>query len=153
MELITSLLHDTIHQSFWSWSSGCFYFLILLCLWSAWMRWKRSHNTRRPLPPSPVQLPFVGCLPFLSSLPHETFSKWAKKLGKIYSCRLGGKTVIVLNDADLIREALSQPVFNGRPHMYTAEITSKGHGMYEDRMKVILNSYYKSHRNHSSHRR
>ncbi|XP_055328097.1 cytochrome P450 2J3-like [Paramacrobiotus metropolitanus] len=86
-------------------------------------------RAKKNLPPSPLQFPIIGCLPFLDALPHVSFTKWAKKFGKIFSCRLGGNMVIVLNDADLIREAFSKPVFNGRPHMYTAQVTSKGMGI------------------------
>ncbi|OQV22182.1 Cytochrome P450 1A4 [Hypsibius exemplaris] len=106
-------------------------FLVLtLAMSCAWIGQRRYGPRRLTLPPSPFQFPLLGCLPFLNSkLPHETFTKWAVKFGKIYSCRMGQKLIVVLNDCDLIREALSKSVFNGRPHMYTAQETSKGLGI------------------------
>ncbi|XP_055328099.1 cytochrome P450 2U1-like isoform X2 [Paramacrobiotus metropolitanus] len=42
---------------------------------------------------------------------------------------MGAQLVVVLNDAQIIREAFAQPVFNGRPDMYTARKTSNGYGI------------------------
>ncbi|GAV10016.1 hypothetical protein RvY_19505, partial [Ramazzottius varieornatus] len=111
------------------WGSGFGCLLATVGLLAVWAKQRRLLGSRGNLPPSPFQFPLLGCIPLLGSLPHEAFARWAKKLGKIYSCRLGGKTVIVLNDAEIIREALFQPVFSGRPRMYTAEVTGKRLGI------------------------
>ncbi|OQV22189.1 Cytochrome P450 2J6 [Hypsibius exemplaris] len=102
--------------------------LPFVCYW-ALCEW-RSRKTRKSLPPSPFQLPLLGCLPFLDhKFPHLSFSKWADRLGKIYSCRMGTQLVVVLNEAQLIREAFAQPCFNGRPDMYTSRVTAQGNGI------------------------
>ncbi|GAV05621.1 hypothetical protein RvY_15721 [Ramazzottius varieornatus] len=77
-----------------------------------------DRSTGKPLP-HPFQLPIVGCLPFVSTDGlHYTFSEWARKLGKIFSCQMGPQQCIVINDLDLVREAFSKSSFSGRPQYH-----------------------------------
>ncbi|OQV22183.1 Cytochrome P450 2J6 [Hypsibius exemplaris] len=102
--------------------------LPFICYW-ALCKW-RSRKLRKSLPPSPFQLPLVGCLPFLDrNFPHLSFSKWADRLGKIYSCRMGTQLVVVLNespaDSGGFRSALLQRP-TGHVH-FSSDCTRKRH--------------------------
>ncbi|CAL1297396.1 unnamed protein product [Larinioides sclopetarius] len=72
-------------------------------------------SSRRNFPPGPWGLPIVGYTPFLSKHIHLQFIDLAKKYGDVFSLRLGSEMVIVLNDTESIREALSKQEFLGRP--------------------------------------
>ncbi|XP_013774211.1 cytochrome P450 2U1-like [Limulus polyphemus] len=69
------------------------------------------------IPPGPVGLPFVGYLPFLGSEPHLTLRNLAEKYGDILSFSICGKTVVYLNNYEVIREAFLKrgDEFAGRP--------------------------------------
>ncbi|XP_025646306.1 ent-kaurene oxidase [Arachis hypogaea] len=52
-------------------------------------------------------LPFVGnLLQLKDKKPHKTFAQFAQKYGPIYSIRTGASTIIVLNSAHLVKEAM-----------------------------------------------
>ena len=67
-------------------------------------------------PPGASILPFVGILPFLGKHLHLELFKLAKKYGSIFQLRIGGRTLVVLNGLETIKEALvkQQDSFNGR---------------------------------------
>ena len=69
----------------------------------------------RRLPPGPRGLPFLGFLPFLDKDFHLTLTRLSHRFGPVYQIFLGGKRVVVLSDASLVRQAFRQPVFSGRP--------------------------------------
>ncbi|XP_062159750.1 ent-kaurene oxidase, chloroplastic-like [Alnus glutinosa] len=61
------------------------------------------------LPPVPVVpgLPVIGnLLQLTEKKPHKTFAKWAEIYGPIYSIRTGASTIVVLNSADVSKEAM-----------------------------------------------
>ena len=66
--------------------------------------------------PEPPVLPFVGMLPLLGKHLHLALNQLAKKYGNIFQIRLGGKTIVVLNSLETIKEALlkQQDSFNSR---------------------------------------
>ena len=67
------------------------------------------------LPPGPPRLPIVGALLFLDAkAPYLTFSQWAQKYGKVYFLWMGGVPVLVLADADVIKNCFARKVFSGR---------------------------------------
>ncbi len=73
----------------------------------------------KDLPPGPWGLPIVGYLPFLYGKQiAEVFGELGRKFGPIFSLRLGGKLVVVLNDSDAIKDSLVKQAVNraGRPH-------------------------------------
>lgn len=82
-----------------------------------------------PLPPGPRGIPFLGFLPFLDKDFHITLTSLSQKFGPVYQIFLGGKRVVVLNDAKLVREAFRQPVFSGRPDTELTKIL-QGYGMF-----------------------
>lgn len=103
--------------------------LLLLALVVISLYWSTQSGSHGKPPPSPLQLPLIGCLPFVNTkLPHLTFSKWAEAYGQVYSIRMGRQLAVVLNDVGIIREAFSRTSFNGRPEMYTTARTSQGYG-------------------------
>lgn len=86
---------------------------------------------RRPprllTPPGPRGLPFLGFLPFLDKDFHLTLTRLSYKFGPVYQIFLGGKRVVVLNDARIVRQAFRQPVFSGRPDTELTKIL-QGYG-------------------------
>lgn len=67
------------------------------------------------LPPGPIGLPMVGCLPFLGSEAYKTLHNWSQKYGPIYSLYLGRKLAVVLGDFEVVKEALSNNNILDRP--------------------------------------
>ena len=67
-------------------------------------------------PPGPPALPFVGMLPFFSKHLHLELHQLAKKYGNIFQLRVGGRTVVVLNGVETIKQALVKQAdsFNAR---------------------------------------
>jgi hypothetical protein len=69
--------------------------------------WKDSKADGTPKdawPPSPNGLPYIwNGLRLLGEFPYEKFTEWSKELGVLFSVQLGGKQVIVANDADLVK--------------------------------------------------
>ncbi|XP_020088879.1 ent-kaurene oxidase 2-like isoform X1 [Ananas comosus] len=59
------------------------------------------------LPPAVPGLPFIGnLLQLKEKKPHQTFAKWADAYGAIYSIRTGASTLVVLNSAEVAKEAM-----------------------------------------------
>lgn len=88
----------------------------------------KSCSSSLPLPPGPRGIPFLGFLPFLDKDFHVTLTSLSQKFGPVYQIYLGGKRVVVLNDAKIVREAFRQPVFSGRPDTELTKIL-QGYGM------------------------
>ncbi|XP_033631960.1 cytochrome P450 1A1-like [Asterias rubens] len=90
-------------------------------------------NARRPsgFPPGPPALPIIGnVLEFRSrERIHQTFLRLSQKYGRLFSLKLGSFWVIVLNDAEDIRQAVvKQPVeFAGRPLLHSTSIFTEGY--------------------------
>nr|XP_039258288.1 cytochrome P450 2J3-like [Styela clava] len=74
---------------------------------------------RRPknFPPGPQGLPIVGYVPFIAKNPAESLQKMKKTYGPIMSIQFGRKFWVILNDYDLINQALvkQSEKFSGRP--------------------------------------
>ncbi len=60
--------------------------------------------------------PIVGYLPFLGSESYADIGKIGKKYGDIFSMKMGSYWYVVLNDFDIIKNALKEEVFSGRPN-------------------------------------
>ncbi|XP_055341939.1 cytochrome P450 2U1-like [Paramacrobiotus metropolitanus] len=89
---------------------------------------RSSLKSKKTLPPSPFSLPFLGSLPFVDPAGlHLTLRKWALKYGNIFSCYLGPKVYIVLNDFRLVKQILhaSCEVFGGRPNFFLTQMSLK----------------------------
>ncbi|KFM67322.1 Cytochrome P450 2J2, partial [Stegodyphus mimosarum] len=70
---------------------------------------------RKNFPPGPMGLPIVGYLPFLTKNVHLKLMDLGKKYGEVFSVRLGSEAIVILNSANVIREAFSKSEFLGRP--------------------------------------
>ncbi|KAK3865744.1 hypothetical protein Pcinc_028679 [Petrolisthes cinctipes] len=67
------------------------------------------------LPPGPWGVPILGYLPFLTKDIHVSLLNLARKFGPIYRLRFGNKTLIVLADPKIIRDAFRREEFHARP--------------------------------------
>ncbi|OQV22181.1 Cytochrome P450 2J2 [Hypsibius exemplaris] len=87
----------------------------------------RKRRVKKPVMPSPFQLPILGCLPFLSREEgtHVTFSRWATKYGGLFACRLAQTKCVVISDAKLVREALASNAVVGRPNLHLFNLARK----------------------------
>uniref|UniRef100_A0A0B7BKD1 Cytochrome P450 n=1 Tax=Arion vulgaris TaxID=1028688 RepID=A0A0B7BKD1_9EUPU len=84
----------------------------------------RSGNSNFP-PSAKWPLPIVGHLLYMSENPRILFKKWRKQCGDIFSLRVGGTLVVVLNGFDGIKEALVKKadVFTDRPPYFMDQAT------------------------------
>ncbi|CAF0888894.1 unnamed protein product [Adineta steineri] len=110
-----------------------------------------SSTTTVPWGPRPW--PIVGNLLQLGYRPYETIYRWSKmsKYGPIFRLRLGSQTVVVLNSAEVIREALHDhsEAFAGRPYLYIINETLHGKGVisapygreFNDHKKFLIKNF------------
>ncbi|KAK2903267.1 hypothetical protein Q8A67_007980 [Cirrhinus molitorella] len=79
--------------------------------------------------PGPLSLPFLGNMLDLAQehLPIHLTSL-AQRYGNIYRLNCGNTTMVILNNSEIIREALIKKWsdFAGRPYSYTGDIVSSG---------------------------
>ncbi|KAK9271082.1 hypothetical protein L1049_026671 [Liquidambar formosana] len=79
-----------------------FYFLI-----RGFLSNRRGGLSKLPPPPVVPGLPLIGnLLQLKEKKPYKTFTRWAEIYGPIYSIRTGASTMIVLNSADVAKEAM-----------------------------------------------
>ncbi|XP_028798528.1 ent-kaurene oxidase, chloroplastic [Neltuma alba] len=68
---------------------------------------KSKHCKLPPVPEVGGRLPLIGnLLQLKEKKPYKTFTQWAEQYGPIYSIRTGASTVVVLNTADVAKEAM-----------------------------------------------
>ncbi len=91
-------------------------FIVIVCLLWSW----ESAN----LPPGPLGWPLLGYLPnlgfkiYLTGMePYRVFAQLSVKYGKVYSLYMGRKLVVMINSAEVAREAFKNPLLNDRPPM------------------------------------
>ncbi|XP_022085314.1 cytochrome P450 2J5-like [Acanthaster planci] len=94
--------------------------LLAMSLFVAYSMWKSKVN----LPPGPWGLPYFGLVPYFILMDliyglqrHEALARVAVKYGKVFSFKAFGRVVIVLNDAEAIKEAYQRKEMNDRPRM------------------------------------
>ncbi|CAF4710665.1 unnamed protein product, partial [Rotaria socialis] len=94
-----------------------------------------NENKTSPMtvPYGPRSWPIFGNILQLGYRPYETLSRWSKmsKYGPMFRLQLGSQTVVVLNSAPLIREALHghSETFAGRPYLHMIHETLHGKGV------------------------
>ena len=81
------------------------------------------------MPPGPFSFPLIGNVPqIMGNMPHVAMTKLAKTYGKIFTLDVPGQRCVVINSADIAREALvsKKDDFSGRPHLYVMQATTRG---------------------------
>jgi hypothetical protein len=103
--------------------------LFLLCC-LLWWHFERTRRSRDPLYaiPGPPCLPVIGSILSVGMRPHVSFMDLWKRYGDIFRIQIGCMPVVVLNRADVIREATvgHGDVFSGRPGLFTFQLASEG---------------------------
>ncbi|XP_070569823.1 steroid 17-alpha-hydroxylase/17,20 lyase-like [Ptychodera flava] len=114
--------------------------LSIMVLLSAWSLYRPPG-----MPPGPRGFPVVGSLFSLTGNMHLDFIELGKKYGGIFTIKLGSNLAVVLNDYELIKEALvKKPTdFAGRPQTLSGEIITEG---YKDIAQSDYNPTWKLHR-------
>ncbi|AQL04091.1 ent-kaurene oxidase 2 [Zea mays] len=68
---------------------------------------RADQKNRLNLPPAVPGLPIIGNLHQLKEKkPHQTFARWSEEYGPIYSIRTGASSVVVVNSAEVAKEAM-----------------------------------------------
>ena len=110
------LLHDTLARS--------------KRLNASWWSLLFSGDRAPSPPPGPWwNLPLVGYLPWLGPKLYVTMSDLARRYGSVFQIRFGGRTVVVLNGRETIREAFVKQadLFAGRPDFASFSLLSLIH--------------------------
>jgi cytochrome P450 family 2 subfamily J len=91
------------------------FILIVSVLFATIFYWSR----RRPknYPPGPWRLPFIGNAHQVGKQPYLDFMKMREKYGDIIAIDFGSYRSVIINDYKLIREALNETAFTGRPRL------------------------------------
>ena len=86
---------------------------------------------RCPLPPGPWtnHLPLFGFLPFFGKRPaHEVLTDLAKRYGRIFRVQLGSRTMVVISNPQLLRDAFKRDDLVDRPHSPLNDGLMDGYG-------------------------
>lgn len=112
--------------------SGLLVVLLVFLVDSSTMDVLLNRPPRRRLPPGPLlnRLPVFGSLPlFLRGQPaYEVFARLARHYGPIFRVRLGSRTMVVISDHKLFREAFKREDMTDRPHMPLNDGLMDGYG-------------------------
>nr|F1SY70.1 RecName: Full=Cytochrome P450 monooxygenase 69 [Postia placenta Mad-698-R]BAK09414.1 cytochrome P450 [Postia placenta] len=98
-----------------------------------------ANSTRRaPLPPGPRGLPLLGNLfQFDVMRPYPQYLKWAQKYGPVFSVKLGGQRIIVLNSSEAADELLAT-----RSKLYSSrESPHVGFDLVSDQQRMLFMPY------------
>ncbi|XP_070574474.1 steroid 17-alpha-hydroxylase/17,20 lyase-like isoform X2 [Ptychodera flava] len=136
-------------------SSTTYVLLVLVVLFVIAAIWSMRIPTG--LPPGPRGLPFIGSLGDLAKDPVSAITDLAKKYGDIYSLKVGRQQIVVLNNIELVREALvrKQNAFAGRPGIYSFDLFSEGRedivfGKFTPKWKSLRKIAHQAIRNYAS---
>ncbi|XP_051731717.1 cytochrome P450 2J4-like isoform X12 [Ctenopharyngodon idella] len=129
---------DLLHLYEWIDVKSILIFSCVFLLLSDYIRNKAPKN----FPPGPWSLPIVGDLHHIdNSKIHLQFAKFAEKYGKIFSLRIFGPRIVVLNGYKLVKEVYTQQGDNlaDRPALPLF------HDITGDRGLIIANGYKWKH--------
>lgn len=79
--------------------------------------------------PGPKGLPFVGYGPFLGEEPYKVYAKLAEKYGPIFKVQLGSQEWVILNNKEVIHEALVKKGKFTADRVHNAMIEAFAQGM------------------------
>ncbi|XP_029939435.1 cytochrome P450 2J2-like [Salarias fasciatus] len=89
-----------------------------------------KHRTPKNFPPGPWSLPVIGDLHRIKPATlHLQFAEFAEKYGSIFSLRLFGGRLVVINGFNLVKEALQSEDFIDRPTVPMFETVFKNKGL------------------------
>ncbi|XP_072050914.1 cytochrome P450 2J4-like [Amphiura filiformis] len=108
---------------------------VLLCVTAFVILWWWLQKPKN-LPPGPWGWPLVGYIPNLVVAlyrtgldPPQLFAKMSTKYGPVFSMRIGGKLIVVLNKHSIIKEAFHNPHISNRPTSHTMRDLGLGGGL------------------------
>ncbi|MBA0618290.1 hypothetical protein Godav_027660 [Gossypium davidsonii] len=104
--------------------------LALLFLFLAFNLLFQSKHRHENLPPSPLSLPIIGHLHLLINPPlHRPFLQLSKKLGPVFSLRLGSRLAVVVSSLSVIQECLTKNdiVLANRPNLLLSKHLGYNH--------------------------
>ncbi|MBA0590559.1 hypothetical protein Gorai_019260, partial [Gossypium raimondii] len=104
--------------------------LALLFLFLAFNFLFQSKHRHENLPPSPLSLPIIGHLHLLINPPlHRPFLQLSKKLGPVFSLRLGSRLAVVVSSLSVIQECLTKNdiVLANRPNLLLSKHLGYNH--------------------------
>ncbi|GAB4852020.1 hypothetical protein Ancab_016213 [Ancistrocladus abbreviatus] len=125
---------------------------VLSLLLLVFMRRSRIDRTRvsHRLPPTPKirGLPLIGnLLQLKEKKPFKTFTRWAEIYGPIYSIQLGSSRLIVLNNADVAREAMVTRYTSISTRKLSYALTT----LTNDKFMVAMSDYGEFHKRVKRH--
>ncbi|XP_077983162.1 steroid 17-alpha-hydroxylase/17,20 lyase-like [Glandiceps talaboti] len=118
----------------------------------------RSVHIPAGFPPGPRGLPFIGSIAELVKDPMTPLTKYTKQYGDVYSLKIGGDRIIMLNEIEVVKEALvkKQNEFAGRSlTMYSIQLASEGgeniiFGDFTPKWKLLRKISHQAIRNYAS---
>ncbi|KAK7046090.1 hypothetical protein VNI00_007087 [Paramarasmius palmivorus] len=89
-----------------------------VCLAATFLFLRRSYDNS--LPPGPIGLPFLGnVLDLTRDAPWKTYKRWGEQYGSLFTFRIIGRAVLVINSLQDCRELLEKRshIYSDRPHI------------------------------------
>ncbi|PWA84185.1 cytochrome P450 [Artemisia annua] len=120
MELIAYSMQNTLLASFF----------VILTSFFLWIITNKYYNTKKNLPPGPLQLPIIGNIHQMGKKPYVSAAMFAKKYGPLISLRLGSQLLVVASSPEAAMEVLKTQdrVLSGRirPDAFQVNPTNDG---------------------------
>ncbi|GAU31865.1 hypothetical protein TSUD_114760 [Trifolium subterraneum] len=120
-----------------------FFFFLLFLLRNSQRRLFTHKHSNLPHVPVVPGLPLIGnLLQLREKKPHKTFTKMSHKYGPIYSIRAGASTIIVLNTAQLAKQAMVTRF----PSISTRKLSTALTILTSDKCMVAISDYNDFHK-------
>ncbi|CAH1782100.1 unnamed protein product [Owenia fusiformis] len=100
---------------------------VILFIFSLILLWIIQKVLKRLDIPGPKGVPIFGNAFELSSqTPYDQLHKWSKKYGGVFKIQIFNEEIVVLNENDVVREALLSEDFAGRPYSWRLNFFTPG---------------------------